>query len=219
MIVAAKIDSLDGWLAGIERDDLSDKAVATSLADFAREGIASARQHNRRALGYEPRSTIRVDGRAGVPLDSVKREIVAEFELVGAALRQIAEMLVAASPVVSGAYLKGHRLYADGREVNVPTAGDVPAAAEYVFTNLVPYARRIEIGRRADGRWFVLQVPPRVYERVAKAARSRFGNLLSIAYGFKAPIGGTIVPYGGARSRRGGDERAARAPAITVKVR
>ena len=143
-------------------------------------------------LGRDVKPTITVDGVPGAPLDSVDPDggnITAEWELlVDGLLRWIAEQLLARSPVVSGAYRKGHTLYVDG--VEVPIGGTIPAdAEEYVFINPVPYARKIEVGKTKAGRAFVLQVPNHIYERVAQDARSLFGNQADIRYIPQSTVG------------------------------
>ena len=109
-------------------------------------------------------------------------------------LRWIGAELVKNSPYVSGAYVRGHTLFADGTEVAV--GGAIPSASEYSFTNLVPYSRKIEIGKSRSGRDFVVQVEPRIYERVARAARTRFGNVVKIEYTFRGIVGGYQIRGG-----------------------
>ena len=217
----AKVDAVSQFVDLAIRRELSPEAQARAFAAFARDGIADAMRTNTRVLGRAPRLQVKVDGRAGVPLETVKPNgvILAEFDLLDEVLRWIAQLLVDRSPVRSGEYVRGHRIFADGREIAVRGGEAVPPAAAYTFLNVVPYARKVEIGRTGSGRAFLIQVPNRIYERTAKDARRRFGNLADISFSFAAPIGGSIVPYGGAASRRGGAERAGRAPAITVRPR
>jgi hypothetical protein len=222
MVLRTKVEPIAQFVEVVAREDLSPPARSKAVADFARGELVKAQQANARALGRVPHHETFVDGRHGAPLETVKPNggrIVFEFELIDDALRWIACMLVERSPVRSGEYVRGHRLFADGIEVAVSATGVVPPAEVYTFTNLVPYARKIEVGKTAAGRDFVIQVPNRIYERTAKDAKARFGNFMKIAFGYRAPIGGAIRAYGGAASRRGGIEHRARAPAIIVTLR
>jgi hypothetical protein len=60
---------------------------------------------------------------------------------------------------------------------------------EVVISNPVPYARKIEIGKTRSGRPFVIQVPPRIYERAAMALRSKYRNVASIRFTYMASAG------------------------------
>jgi hypothetical protein len=66
--------------------------------------------------------------------------------------------------------------------------GDV-LAREYTFINMVPYARRIEIGKTKSGRSFALQVENRIYERTAKDAKAKFGKAADIQFGYRESVG------------------------------
>jgi hypothetical protein len=180
----------------IIRADLDPATQKKAAAAFARAGIAEATAKNRQILGREPPLTITVDGHKGAPLESVNPNggtIIAEWELVEGLLQWIAAELVARSPVVSGAYKRGHTLFADGTEV--PVGSRIPPADEYVFINLVPYARRIEVGKTKAGRDFVIQVPNKIYERVQKDARARFGNQASITLSYASAVGAYTLKH------------------------
>jgi hypothetical protein len=169
---------------------LSKEARSQRVAAFARKEIAAADAQNARALGSAPPKTVTVDGRNGAPLESVNPDrgtIIAEWSLVGDVLQWIYATLRARSPRVSGAYLKGHTLYADGVECD-PTRP--PLAKEYTFLNLVPYSRKIEVGKTKSGRSFVIQVENRIYERTAADANRRFGNVAKIRSTFQSTVGG-----------------------------
>jgi hypothetical protein len=108
-------------------------------------------------------------------------------------LAWIASELRNGSPVLSGAYRDAHALYGDGRFIM--DAAEVTAdtvlpegVTEWSFTNTVPYARKIEFGKTAAGRDFVIQMPPHVYERTAEAAHAQFKSLAQIRYEVRAVI-------------------------------
>lgn len=194
MAVRIKIDPVEKFTEAAIRADLSLPEQRAAAAQFAQEGLDEAKQINANILGRIPPYTTTVDGRQGAPLDSVRTDggtIIFEFELVFDVLRWIADTLLARSPEISGAYKRGHTLFADGQEVVL--GGKIPPAEEYTFTNLVPYARKIEIGKTKGGRDFLIQVPNKIYERTAKGARARFGNIAKILFTYRGIVGGLQV--------------------------
>ncbi len=212
--------------------NLSPAARSARVAAFAQAEIDAADAQNRAALGTVPPKTVTVDGRQGAPLDSVNPDrgiIIAEWSLVGDVLQWIFATLRARSPIVSGDYLRGHMLFADGVECD-PT--NPPPAQEYIFLNAVPYARKIELGKTKSGRDFVIQVPNRIYERTAKDAQSRYGNVVKIrsTYSSLSSVGATpIGKWAGSASaqalaarhkrRSNSTEWLTRVPAIVVNLR
>lgn len=104
--------------------------------------------------------------------------------IVAAAIRSLQE----ASPVVSGTYRDNHWLYVDGAPVTA--SPDEPAIAAalkdarpgaiVMVANPVPYSRRLEVGVTQSGRAFVVQVPPRIYDRVGKQLQDRYAGVVRI---------------------------------------
>jgi hypothetical protein len=119
-------------------------------------------------------------------------------------LAWIADELIARSPFVSGNYRDAHALYADQRFLmaaeDVTADSKLPAAKEWSFTNAIPYARKIEFGKTQSGRDFVVQVPNRIYERVAQDAAARFGRMAKIEFEMRALVGGDQVNQAQAHS-------------------
>ncbi len=227
--VTTKIEPIERSILLAIRDGEPAAERGPRLASYARQAIAEAQEVNRRAIGRVPPHETFVDGRQGAPLESVRPDgvIVAEFELLGELFAWIGEMLVKNSPVLTGDYAASHAFFADG--VAVDAGGTVPAAEEYVFLNVQPYARKIERGLSS-------QAPDGVYESVALMARRRFGNVASIRFSFRSFQEGGIVPYAGTASvsrdsrgrykaAAGADravrlrERDTRQPAIVIAVR
>lgn len=210
MSVRTRVEPIDRDIALMLQEG-SPKANAAAFAEFAREQISEAKETNRSILGRAPRSKTFVDGREGAALESVKPDgvIVTEFELVNDVLRWVADQLEMHSPVGSGRdphpglYKKSHTLFADGQEVSVGAV--LPAAEEFVFINLVPYARKIELGSSS-------QAPDGVYQAVAILAQRRFGNIARISFGYRTAISGSFV--GG----RLGNKSENRNPAIIVRL-
>jgi hypothetical protein len=234
MAVVTKVDSIERDVDIIINEMLSPAARSKAFAEFARGEIASADETNRFILGRVPPRTITVDGSPGARLEGVRPDgsIVAEWELVVDVLQWIGDTLRERSPIVSGDYRDGHILFVDG--VEVPMGTQIPAATEYVFTDLVPYARKIEVGKTESGRDFVIQVPNRIYERTFKDAKARFGKQVRISFGYEALAGGYKLKQDGVNRRWNPKKRAWRvsktsrdrvagsvvtAPAITISLR
>lgn len=207
-MLTTRIEPIDRDIAVIVAQDLSPEARSAALAAFAREELAKAQEINAAALGRVPPYETVVDGGRGRSPESVRPDgvIVFEFTLIEEALRWIGEQLVENSPVLIGTYAKSHVLFADGEEV-APGAA-IPAATEYVFVNMQPYARKIERGL-SD------QAPDGVYQAVAALAQHRFGNVARVRFSFRSPPGGAIDRWAAStrlasssRGRRGSRSRA-----------
>lgn len=100
--------------------------------------------------------------------------------------REIVEValgaLIRSSPVESGEYVASHMIFVNGAQVE-RLPDPLPRAAVVMIANPVPYSRRLEVGKTKSGRDFVLQVEPRIYERVAKGVLiPRFGNAVRIRF-------------------------------------
>lgn len=181
MPIKTRIDPIATSISLVVANTLSPAAQSKAVADFARVAIADADDTNRKVLGRVPPKTITVDGANGAALDSVRpggAGIIVEWEIVADVLIWIGQALRDRSPKVSGDFRDGWTLLADGTEV--PRGGKIPDAEVYTFVNVVPYARKIEVGKTESGRDFVIQVPNRIAERTAKDAQSRFGNIAKI---------------------------------------
>jgi hypothetical protein len=174
-----------------------------ALAQFAHDEIEDAKKINRRALGYDPPVTIYVDGNKSISIESVKNVVVADFELIGQLVLWVHGQLQMHSPVRTGKYKRSHTLFADGHQVE-PIGPEVPVASEYVFVNLVPYARKIERGSSS-------QAPDGVYQVVAHLAQQQFRGVGRITFSYRTVLEGLIV--GGKK----GDRSENRNPAIIIK--
>jgi hypothetical protein len=229
MALSIKIDPVEKITEVDVANDISLPEQRKEVASFVQAGIDEAKAQNRSILGRVPPFTVTVDGREGAPLESVNPDggsVVVEFELVGDVLSWIAQTLLDRSPVVSGDYRKGHTLFADGVEVD--PLGVIPPADVYLFTNSVPYARKIEIGETEKGQPFVIQVPNRIYERTAADAKAKYGNIASIKFTYQALNGGAVgawasTPGAIAHARRNGrrtkiHEWLTNQPAIIVQL-
>lgn len=204
MSVRTRVEPIDRDIA-VMLSDLSTKGQSAALAQFGRESIDEARRTNRKIIGRDPRYTVAVDGRQNATLESVRPDgvIFAEFELFDEVLAWIGDQLERHSPRKSGRYAKSHTIFADGIEIAI--GGKIPDAAEYVFINVQPYARKIERGQSS-------QAPDGVYQVVATLARRRFGNIAKVGFAYRTAISGQII--GG----RVGNKSEQRNPAIVVTL-
>ena len=106
------------------------------------------------------------------------------------------EALRAVSPVLSGEYRRRHELFADGTLIaDFNQIGD--DAKTVVITNTLPYARKIEGGRRGGGaakhndsgamtqrKGSSAQAPDGVYELTAQTVNRRYGNIAKARFGY-----------------------------------
>lgn len=225
MALSIRIDPVEKFTEASLRADLSLPEQRQAAAQFARDGLEDAKKTNRSILGRVPPYTTTVDGRKDAQLESVNPDggsIIFEFDVgVVDALQWIARALVERSPVVSGQYKRGHKLLADGSETSWPAGGgNIPPATEYTFINLVPYARKIEIGKTRAGRAFVIQVPNRIYERTAIDARKeKFGSSADIQFAYRQAVGAYTLKHSSGRRKDRQRGAAVGTPAIIVKFK
>jgi hypothetical protein len=190
-------------LAALRQTFLVDQPRATDaeakalLVRVARDGIARITHEQTARAGIAPGVEAYANTPGNKALETVKLPgpIVARFDY----RREIAvyglDELRKASPVQSGNYVKNHVILLNGAEVDVLPANLAPGDV-ITLTNPVEYARRIEVGKTKSGRDFVLKVPNRIYERVAK-------NKLMPRYRNVARITFTYLELGGAYATKG----------------
>jgi hypothetical protein len=176
MAVRTRIDSIAADINLIVSELLSPKAQSQMFAAFVKGGIAEASEANRK-LGITAPPVVTVDGQRGASIDRVKPNgaVIAEWETATPAVLWIWNALRDRSPRLTGRYRDSHKLSCDGRDIAF--GDDIPLARTYVFTNSEPYAHKIEIGKTESGRDFEINVPNRIYERVASLADAAFPSL------------------------------------------
>ena len=120
-------------------------------------------------------------------LDSVKvpGPIVYNYHYQFADLIEFAlEELRRQSPVISGDYKNGHTVFLNGQPIGARVPKTIKAGDNIFIANLVPYARRLEVGRTKSGRTFLIQVPNRIYERVAATMNGKLKGAVKISMGY-----------------------------------
>lgn len=194
MPVSTRLDPL-GLDIQVLLDEIEGPTLrSAALADAAREAIADADRTNEQALGRVPPRETFVDGRKTDDISSVRPDgvVSVEYDLIEDVFAWIGEQLVKHSPIGDasdrrpghpGLYMASHVFFADG--VEIEPGAPVPVAGEYVFTNIQPYARKIERGL-SD------QAPDGVYQSVAQLAQRRFGNIAQIRFSYRVPAFGAI---------------------------
>jgi hypothetical protein len=189
---------------------------ARAFADMAAASIVAIDRANDEALGRDVPYRTFIDGRDTRNLHAAKTtsEIAARWTLASGVVAWIDDLLTHAGPVKTGAYRKGHVIYADGVEIDDPDKS--AGAREVLFLSLVPYARKIERGRKGYN-------PGHVYEAVAGLAKARFSNVALIRFTYQAPEGdagqlGAWATKNATQARRSRQQtrKSLRQPAILV---
>lgn len=159
---------------------LTDDAAVAALVRTAYAAKARVLAGSPKPSGYRQI----VDQVEGAPIESVEPDgmIVFSWQYMGQVVQDIYEALVARSPVVSGAYVHGIEIVADG-EPSAPDA-DFSLAKQVIIVATAPYSRKLEVHLRKDGRPFVVQVPPHIVEDTRDMAVRLYGDLASIEFNY-----------------------------------
>lgn len=92
------------------------------------------------------------------------------------------------SPVDSGEYQNSFEVFVNGQE-QPDLAAALPMIKPGVtlqIINVTPYARRLEVGKRADGSPFVLQTPPGIVERAGgRQSAAQYKRLADIFFTYR----------------------------------
>lgn len=148
----------------------------------AAERAAVLREQKQRS-GHTPTDLVVVDGRRGGSIAQAEQLVVIEYGYLREVVDGVLRALVARSPHKSGTYARSFVMMVDGIEAE-SIAAIQHATQSVVVVNTAPYARRLEIGKRRDGRPFVITVKPRIVEEIALLAASRWGNVAKVAFGY-----------------------------------
>lgn len=160
---------------------LTDEAAVAALvrtAEVAKDRVIAA------APGHPPTYRQIVDNVEAAPLEAVRPDgvIVFAWSYASDVVANVYELLVQRSPRVTGEYIAGIILLVDGEEYDDE---EIPSEATDIrIVASVPYARRLEVGKRKDGTPFVVQVEPHIVEETAYVARSLYGDLARFDFGY-----------------------------------
>lgn len=184
-----------------------ERAAKAHLVRVARAGHADIMGQARSRSGAEPSYEAYANRPGNSNLDNVvlPGPIVFRYRYINEIVTAALDKLRKASPVQSGDYVRSHTLYVNGRPV---TADKLPAGSslkdEIMIANPIAYARRLEIGVTKSGRPFVVDVAPRIYERVAGELSAMFGRVAKITFdnspGVRLPDAGRVGGKVGGRT-------------------
>ncbi len=220
----------------IEWRQRTEEQAKALLLRTARAGHARIMAEQARRAGVIPEWTAYANQEGNSNLDSVRLPgpIVFRYRYLREIVIHAINRLEFWSPVDSGLYKKSHTLYVNG--IASPLDTPIKPGDEVYIANPVPYARRLEVGKTQTGRNFLVSVPNRIYERVAKQdliPRYRNAAGISVIY-VQLPDAWTIkgrlpshYPIGGGaspappgaklRRRRQNIGEKVRAPAILIQ--
>lgn len=184
--------------------------------------VATAKREHASIMATEPqpKSFARfVDGRQGAPEEAVKANgiIVYRYPRLDQVAQFAMETLFDLSPVLSGEYRLGHRLFLNGKEVR--NLSDYKSGDDVAITNYLPYSRKIEVGS------MTMRVPgtAMVYQQAQRKVIARFGNVASVDFTYRGLIGrasgaGTLVNPLKAKGRAH-NKSEARFPVLLIRER
>ncbi len=193
------------------------KALLVRVATAERDRvIGDARARS----GFPPAYRQVVDGREGASLETVRPDgtILFAWQYLAEIVDDTYNALVNRSPRDKGQYVAGLITLLDGVEAPLSTVSADTREIRIVAS--VPYARRLEIGRRRGGGAFVLQVAPHIVEETAIVARKLFGTLASVTFGYSDLTGAYALRTSSSHRRhRGRLVTDVRYPTITITPR
>lgn len=173
---------------------LSPAGLSLKLAAFARR----SRDELIRDGEASPSFTTYVDGRRDAAEETVRPDgvILYAFNTLGLAAAFAITFCMARSPVDSGAYRSAWMVVVNGR-VWSGDLNDIPANAEVMITNPLPYSRKIDVGHMR------MRVPPGIVEAARQQVLRRYPSLSAerALVTIPASLGGGYVLRG--RFRRG----------------
>jgi hypothetical protein len=89
------------------------------------------------------------------------------------------------SPHVSGDYVRSHTVFVNDQPVNENAIPAIRTGDRIFIANPVPYARRLEVGRRGlTGEPFLIQVPNRIYQRVTDMTKQQARGRANVYMGY-----------------------------------
>ena len=199
------------------------RIVAQKTRDATQRSlVATAKREHARIMATDPQPkdfARFVDGRAGAPEEAVRHDgvIVYRYPRLDSVAQFAMETLFNLSPVLSGEYRQGHRLFLNGKEVsNLAAYG---AGDDVAITNYLPYSRKIELGK------MTMRLPgsSMVYQQARAKVLARFGNIASVDFTYRGLIGrssgtGTMVNPATAKGKAH-NKSEARFPVLIIRER
>jgi hypothetical protein len=214
--------ALRGFINDIQVKALSLSAEASRelLIEVANREKARVLSQQSGRSGIAPLLRQVVDGKVDAPIGNVAPFGTVNFiwNYMPEIVRDTQEMQRNRSPRRSGEYIASQLLYVDG-EPGAVEAITIRTREVKIVASAI-YSRRLEVGKRADGSPFVVQVAPHIVEETMLTARRLFGRLANFSYGYVDLAGTPKLRTGRSlRRRRGKLEDTVRFPAITISPR
>jgi hypothetical protein len=155
--------------------------------------------------GIAPHYRQIVDGVLGAPLESVKPtgEIVFNWSYLPEVVSLVVQALIARAPMLKGTYRNSIIVMIDGIEAEPGTELDSIdiTTKEVTIVPTVPYARRLEVGKRHDGSPFVLQVKPHIVEETSIVVRRLYGQFVNVQFNYVDFSGAFVLSESGRIAR------------------
>jgi hypothetical protein len=173
------------------------KYLPQALARFARD----TRDELIARGDASPRYETSVNGIAGRSEDQVRLPgpIVYRFEYLEEVVSVGLRLLREGAPVLSGRYRDSFFAMVNGSPVS--ETADLPLGAEVILTNDQPYSRKIQVGAQQTS------VPSHLFDRVQKALRRTFGDLVMVELRFIPLQGGYVLRRRGTRAHLSGTRK------------
>jgi hypothetical protein len=168
------------------------------LHKTAHEERARVLREQRQRAGVMPTDIAIPDGHRGAPIEQAQAEVVIEYGYLREVALAVLTALIQASPKRTGDFARGWVILLDGVEIEALDA-ITHASREVVVVNTRPYARRLEVGKDADGKPFVINAEYKFIERTAIAMRRRFGNVAQLWFNYFDLAAPYILKGGGGR--------------------
>jgi hypothetical protein len=169
-----------------------DAEAKALLLKTARDGHAGIMQRQR-----NPSFAAYANRQGNRNLDSVvlPGPIVYNYSNIKRIVEDALDELRKASPLESGDYARSHTIYVNG--IAVETVPDtISPSDEIMIASPLPYSRKLEIGKTESGRDFLISVPNKIYQRVAKQILiPRYRNVVKIRDTFITAPGGGVLKH------------------------
>jgi hypothetical protein len=195
-------------------DEATGPAATKLLADTWRGAHNEVMNAGKRRSRVDPAFTVAADNDQRKPPEQARSLIVSNYDYRREVANATIDALEKASPRKSGAYVRAHTIFVNGKPVG-KVCPPIALTDDLSISNPVPYARRLEVGKTKSGRDFVIQVPSRIYERTMKEIRAQYRDVAKISFTYRALLGGGQVNQVRAASKGqkwwlgGGEARAA----------
>lgn len=160
-----------------------------TLEQIQKTIVRVAKTENARIMATDPRPssfTRTVDGKVGALEEAVKPDgvIIYVYQRLDEVVAFALETLQKLSPVHSGRYRAGHIILVNGHSVEEMPS--LKPSDDVAISNVVPYARKIEMGMMT----MLVSGTDHVYQQAEQIVNARFGNLVKTRFTYRNLSGG-----------------------------